>query len=80
MESGTFGILMLLIFLVGGLIGTVIYFIPTIVAFKRNHINRVPIMLINLLLGWSLVGWVVAIAWAFKSPEYIDRRHDNFDR
>ena len=42
-----------------------LYFAPTIVAFTRGHPNRVPIMIINILAGWTLVGGVVALAWAF---------------
>lgn len=42
----------------------VIYLIPTIVAISRKHLQKVPIILINILLGWSFIGWVVALVWA----------------
>lgn len=29
------------------------YFVPTLVAFLRQHKNKVPIFLLNLLLGWA---------------------------
>ena len=41
-----------------------IYFIPTLVAIYRYHKNRNSIVVINLFLGWTLVGWVVALAMA----------------
>lgn len=41
-----------------------LYFIPTIVAVKRKHLQKIPIILINILLGWSLIGWIVALIWA----------------
>ncbi len=41
-----------------------IYFLPTILANKRNHKNVPAIFLLNLLLGWTFVGWVIAIIWA----------------
>ena len=47
----------------------VIYPIPTIIAFRKKHPNRIPILLVNLFLGWSLIGWVVSIVWATKVPE-----------
>lgn len=28
-----------------------------------------PIFLVNLFLGWTLIGWVVALAWAHKKPD-----------
>ncbi len=40
----------------------VIYFIPTIVGWNKK--NGTSIMLLNLFLGWTLVGWVVALVWA----------------
>lgn len=44
-----------------------IYFLPTIVAVRRNHRNRTPIILVNIFLGWMFIGWVVALVWAFTS-------------
>jgi hypothetical protein len=45
----------------------VIYLLPFIVAMKRKHKNRVPIFLVNLLFGWSFIGWGVALVWSFTS-------------
>jgi len=41
-----------------------IYFIPTIVAIYRHHPNSGPIVIVNMFLGWTLLGWVGALAWA----------------
>jgi Superinfection immunity protein len=48
--------------------GIAFYFLPTILAGSRHHHNGGAIFIINLLLGWTLVGWAVALAWAFTSP------------
>jgi hypothetical protein len=40
------------------------YFLPALIARERSHPNVEAIFAINLLLGWTLVGWVVALAWA----------------
>lgn len=48
-------------------LGLVVYFVPTAVALMRGHPNAAPIVVVNLFLGWSLVGWVVALAWAFTA-------------
>ena len=46
-----------------------IYFIPTIVAFSRNKNNRTAIFVLNLFLGWTLVGWIVSLVWACISDK-----------
>lgn len=45
------------------------YMLPTIEAKLRNHTNIASIALINFFLGWTLLGWVTAIVWAFKKSE-----------
>lgn len=45
-------------------IGFVVYFLPTFVASNRKHLNGTSIFLVNLLLGWTFLGWVVALVWA----------------
>ena len=44
-----------------------LYMIPTIVAFRRRTTNRIPVMIINFFLGFSLVGWVIALAMSFNN-------------
>lgn len=41
-----------------------IYMAPTLIAANRKHTNLVSIFAINLWLGWTFVGWVVALAWS----------------
>jgi hypothetical protein len=48
----------------GWAIALVSYFIPAVIAGIRQHKNTVPIFIINLFLGWTFVGWVVALAWS----------------
>lgn len=43
-----------------------LYFLPTIIAHQRGVTNLGPIAVINIFLGWTLVGWVVALAMAFR--------------
>lgn len=50
----------------GGLVIVVVllalYFAPTAVAFSRGHPHAASVLVINLFLGWTLIGWVVALA------------------
>jgi hypothetical protein len=41
------------------------YFVPAVVAVLRKHNNSGAICILNLLLGWTFIGWVVAIVWSF---------------
>jgi Superinfection immunity protein len=44
------------------------YFIPSVVAFLRAHRSKVAILTLNILLGWSVIGWIVALVWALAWP------------
>ena len=54
-----FGVIVAVV-LLGGL-----YFLPSIFAIMRGHPSKVAIIILNTLLGWSFIAWVVAIVWAF---------------
>jgi hypothetical protein len=41
------------------------YFWPTSEAYRRKNKNCVAIFILNLLLGWTVIGWVIAMVWAF---------------
>ncbi|MBI5451613.1 MAG: superinfection immunity protein [Gammaproteobacteria bacterium] len=41
-----------------------VYGLPAIVAQLRHHHQRHAILVLNLLLGWTFFGWVVALVWA----------------
>jgi len=42
----------------------VLYFSPTVIAFLRKHKNKLAIFLLNFLLGWTVLGWVVSLIWS----------------
>lgn len=44
-----------------------IYFLPTIIAYRRDHHQLNPILLINLFLGWSIIGWFGALVWSVSA-------------
>ncbi|MFR5509140.1 MAG: superinfection immunity protein [Clostridia bacterium] len=60
--SLTLLIVLIIILIVGGI---VLYFLPAIIAYKRNHANKGIILLIDFLLGWTFLGWAGCIVWAF---------------
>jgi hypothetical protein len=42
----------------------VAYFIPALVAGYRGHHQTLAIVVLNLLLGWTVLGWIGALVWA----------------
>jgi hypothetical protein len=43
------------------------YFVPTIIAFNRSHHQIGSIVVVNALLGWTVIGWVVALAMSLSA-------------
>ncbi|WP_370327216.1 superinfection immunity protein [Euzebya sp.] len=50
------------------LLGLTVYFAPTIVVLTRRRPNPMPVVVVNAFLGWTLLGWVGALAMAFHTP------------
>lgn len=46
------------------LLAVAMYFLPAIIAHQRHHVSSGAILLINFFLGWSIIGWIVCLAWA----------------
>jgi hypothetical protein len=45
-----------------------LYFLPALIAGSRHVEGRTAITLVNLFLGWTFVGWIVALIWAIVAP------------
>lgn len=41
-----------------------LYVLPLLIAGKRGVAADIPVCLLNLLLGWTIVGWLAALVWA----------------
>jgi uncharacterized membrane protein YqaE (UPF0057 family) len=60
-EVGIGGLIALLVLLI-------VYCAPSIVATQRGYHNRQAILVLNLLLGWTVLGWIAALIWALTRP------------
>jgi predicted membrane channel-forming protein YqfA (hemolysin III family) len=47
-------------------LGLAVYLIPTFIALKTQSPNKKLAIIINVLLGWTVVGWVVALVFAIN--------------
>ena len=43
------------------------YFVPVFIAYGRGHHNAGAITALNLLLGWTLIGWIAAFIWSLTA-------------
>jgi hypothetical protein len=43
-----------------------VYSLPALVAVQRQHDRSEAIALANLLLGWTVLGWLLLLVWALK--------------
>jgi Superinfection immunity protein len=43
-----------------------IYLIPTFISMARKHPNHVIIASINIFLGGTGIGWIIALLWALN--------------
>jgi hypothetical protein len=50
-------------------VGIGFYFLPTIIAVARKVTNQGSVLVINFFLGWTFVGWVVALAMACRTSD-----------
>lgn len=51
-------------------IGILFYFLPTFLGYDKKNIGG--ILMLNLFLGWTFIGWVIAVVWACTNdPEPI---------
>ncbi len=46
-----------------------VYLLPVIIAYWRSKSDIKKIFIVNLLLGWTVIGWIVALIWAVSINE-----------
>jgi TM2 domain-containing membrane protein YozV len=49
------------------------YFLPAVIAYARASNSRGIILVLNLLLGWTVIGWWVLLVIAIVSPVRMQR-------
>jgi hypothetical protein len=43
-----------------------LFLLPSIIAFKKNHKHKIPIMLLNIFGGMVFgIGWIPSMIWCF---------------
>lgn len=44
-----------------------LYFVPSFIATLRLHHNAIAITALNILLGWTVLGWLAAFIWSLTA-------------
>jgi hypothetical protein len=63
-SNAALGFEVLLVFL----LGVFVYLAPGIIASNRHHHQSGAIWALNIVAGWTFLGWVVALVWAYTAP------------
>jgi len=50
------------------IIGIIGYLLPGVIASIRDHQSRMAIWALNIILGWTFLGWVAAFVWSLTNP------------
>ena len=51
-------------------LGMACYFLPSLIAYLRGHRSVPAIFALNLLVGWTGVGWIGVLIWSTYKPQY----------
>lgn len=55
-----------------------LYFLPSLVATMKKKRNSGAIFAVNLFLGWTVIGWIVAIVWALTNDAPVVQVNQNY--
>jgi hypothetical protein len=48
-----------------------LYFLPSVIAILRGHHQAIAITMLNLLLGWTALGWIAALVWSVTAKQQV---------
>lgn len=72
---GSFSLLHWLVVLMILLLFVPLYLLPYFVARRRRVATRGFLLLVNILIGWTAVGWVISLIWAIFGETEAQRRY-----
>ena len=52
------------------------YFMPAIIALLRDKCGAGGVALVNFFLGWTVIGWLLALVWAFSGKTRSEKREE----
>ena len=55
----------------GLFVGAIGYIIPGLIAWDRGHHEQRKIWIVTIVLGWTGVGWLMALIWSLNGPRKV---------
>jgi hypothetical protein len=46
---------------------TAFWLAPSVIAIIRGHKNLIPIILVNLFLSFTIIGYIISLVWSFSN-------------
>ncbi|QOI66526.1 hypothetical protein [Erwinia phage FBB1] len=46
----------------------ILYYLPTFIAIIRGHSSTFAILIVNIFLGSTIIGYIIALIWALTNP------------
>lgn len=74
-DSGDISVPSVVVFVALSALSLVLYFLPTGVAAYRQIPNIGPVIVINIFLGWTFLGWVAALAMSVAGRATTNELH-----
>lgn len=59
------------------LFALILYFAPSIIAAVRGKHNAWAIAVLNILMGWLIIPWIIALVWSLMAEPPGRRYGDN---
>ena len=44
-----------------------LYWLPTLIAIVRQTHSALGVAMLNFFLGWTVIGWILALVWALSA-------------
>lgn len=70
------------VLVIAAILGVVFYLLPSLLAWSLNSKNLPWMALVNVILGWTIIGWMIVLVWALfsaRNPEFDDIALSNDD-
>jgi hypothetical protein len=60
------------VFIILLLLCVIIYMLPTLIAYARDIPQRQTVTIVNIIFGWTLIGWFICFLWAALAETAVD--------
>jgi hypothetical protein len=66
-------------YVLSAFVGILIYVMPWIIGICRNVQRSWLLLLVTILVGWTVIGWVACIVWAWYARTVVDQAYLRYD-